>query len=281
MARSHECDFPEAVTRLPVCTSPRYAGDGSSYEIDQKIRAILQEASSVYRVDADRLDELAPDVLITQTQCDVCAVSLAQVEEAACQLVRSRPRIVSLEAATLGDVWRDVERVGEAVGEAEAAHQLIVGLRNRLIRLALGTQKQAQRPSVACVEWFAPLMAAGNWIPELVEIAGGRNLLGAAGEHSPWLGWDELTSSDPDVIVLMPCGFDVERTLGEAAALRNNDCWEELRAVRQGRVYAVDGNRFFSRPGPRLVESAEVLAEILHPDVCDFGHRGSGWQQLS
>ena len=126
VGRSHECDFPEEVTDLPVCTSPRYAGDGSSYEIDQKIRAILQEAGSVYRVDADRLDELAPDVLVTQTQCDVCAVSLAQVEDAACQLVRSQPRIVSLEAVTLGGVWRDVERVGEAVGEAEAARELIL-----------------------------------------------------------------------------------------------------------------------------------------------------------
>jgi len=185
-------------------------------------------------------------------------------------------RIVSLAPARLEDVLADIERVGAALGVSARSRTVVASLRARLASLAART-RDLPRPTIACIEWLEPLMAAGNWVPELVELAGGRNLFGAVGEHSPWLEWDAVRAADPDAIVAMPCGFDVARTRGEMAALERRPGWEALRAVRAGRVAVVDGHQFFNRPGPRLVESAEILAEILHPGACDFGHRGKGW----
>ena len=190
--RSHECDFPAGVGGLPACTAPKFDPDGTSYQIDQRVKAILQEAVSVYRVDAGLLDRLEPDWLVTQSQCEVCAVSLEEVEKAACQLVRSRPAILSLEPNLLADVWRDIERVAAALEVEDRGRALLAGLRERLEGIAARTRRIGDRPRVACIEWFEPLMAAGNWIPELVEIAGGRNLFSSAGSHSPWLTWEAL-----------------------------------------------------------------------------------------
>ena len=189
VGRSHECDYPTGVGDLPACTAPKFDPDGTSYQIDQRVKAILQEATSVYRVDADLLDELAPDWLVTQSQCEVCAVSLKDVEEAACQLVRSQPAILSLEPNALADVWGDIERVAAALEVEERGRVLVAQLRDRLDQIAARTRHIDQCPRIACIEWFEPLMAAGNWIPELVEIAGGHNLFTAAGTHSPWLSW--------------------------------------------------------------------------------------------
>ena len=201
VGRSHECDYPPGVGDLPACTAPKFDPDGTSYQIDQRVKAILQEATSVYRVDADLLDELAPDWLVTQSQCEVCAVSLKDVEEAACQLVRSRPAILSLEPNALADVWGDIERVATALEVEDRGRALVTHLRDRLDQIAVRTRNIDHRPRIACIEWFEPLMAAGNWIPELVEIAGGHNLFAAAGTHSPWLAWEELVEAQPDVIV--------------------------------------------------------------------------------
>ena len=189
-------------------------------------------------------------------------------------------RIVSLAPARLDDVFADIERVGAALGVAARGKSVVAALRARLAALAARTRDLPRPdlpPSVACIEWLDPLMAAGNWVPELVELAGGRNLFGATGEHSPWLEWEVVRAADPDVIVAMPCGFDLARTRGEMTALERLPGWDALRAVRAGRVAVVDGHQYFNRPGPRLVESAEILAEILHPGVLRFGHRGEGW----
>ena len=279
VGRSHECDHPPGVGELPACTAPKFDPDGTSYQVDQRVKAILQEAASVYRVDAGLLDELAPDWLVTQSQCEVCAVSLKEVEEAACQLVRSRPSILSLEPNRLEDVWRDIERVAAALEVEERGRSLATGLRERLDRLADRTASIPERPTVACIEWFEPLMAAGNWIPQLVEAAGGRNLLSAAGAHSPWLSWEALEEAQPDVILLMPCGFDIPRSRRELPALTRQPAWSRLRAVREGRVYLTDGNRFFNRPGPRLVESAEIVAGILHPGELETARARQGWER--
>ena len=281
VARSHECDYPPSVGRLPAITAPRLATDGTSYEIDQRVKAILAEALSVYRVDAEALRALAPDVIVTQTQCEVCAVSLRDVEEAlgAFRDERAgapRPRVVSLEPSCLADVWRDILRVAEALGAPERGQALVDRSRARLEQLEARARDLA-RPTVACIEWIDPLMAAGNWVPELVALVGGTNLFGEAGRHSPWMTFEELEARDPEVVVVLPCGFDLERTRAEMPALERRPGWARLRAVRSGRVHPVDGNQYLNRPGPRLVESAEILAEILHPKTFDFGHRGSGW----
>jgi len=280
VGRSHECDFPEVARRLPVCTEPRFNPEGSSYEIDRRIKAILHEALSVYRVHADVLKELRPDVIITQAQCEVCAVSLREVEEAVGEWVGSRPQIISLEPRTLSDVWADIVRVAEALGVPQRGAELVKNLKQRVFAIAAMARTLSPGPTVACIEWIEPLMAAGNWMPELVEMAGGINLFGEAGKHSPWMTWEELVQKDPNVIVVLPCGFDIKRTREEMPALTRKAEWSRLRAVRSGRVYLTDGNQYFNRPGPRLVESLEILAEILHPDVFRFGHEGTGWELL-
>jgi iron complex transport system substrate-binding protein len=280
VGRSHECDFPESVKRLPICTATKFVTDGTSYEIDQRVKAILQEGLSVYRVDAAKLNQLRPDIIITQTQCEVCAVSLRDVEAAVCELIDSMPQIVSLQPNALADVWADIMRVAEALGVHERGRTLAQQLLQRMAAIAEAAQTLPNRPSVACIEWIEPLMAAGNWMPELVQMAGGINLFGEAGKHSPWMTWEQFCEKDPDIILVLPCGFDISRTRQEMPVLMQKPEWPQLQAVRNRRVFLADGNQYFNRPGPRLVESLEILAEILHPEIFSFGHTKTGWQLL-
>jgi iron complex transport system substrate-binding protein len=280
VGRSHECDFPNSVHRLPVCTEPKFNVEGSSYEIDQRVKAVLQESLSVYRVHADTLKQLQPDVIITQSQCEVCAVSQRDVEQAVCDWLGSRPRVVSLAPDALAYVWTDIGRVAEALEARERGARLVEQLRRRMTVIAGEANALAERPTVACIEWIAPLMAAGNWMPELVEMAGGINLFGRAGTHAPRMAWEQLRDADPHVILVQPCGFDIERSRRDMPALTQQPEWSRLRAVRDRRVFLADGNQYFNRPGPRLVESLEILAELLHPHTFHFGHKGIGWQPL-
>lgn len=279
VARSHECDFPPSVKRLPAVTAPKFDPDGRSYAINERVKAVLQEAVSVYRIDADQLKALAPEVVVTQAQCEVCAVSLAEVERVVGEWLAIPARIVALEPNTLADVFRDMQRVAQALGVPERGEALVATLQRRMQAIA-ARAASLPKPTVVTIEWIDPLMAAGNWMPELVALAGGHNLLGRAGEHSPWLTWDELAGADPDVIVVLPCGYDIAKTQCEMPALTQHPRWPTLRAVQAGRVYLTDGNQYFNRPGPRLVESLEILAEIFHPDHFQFGHHGAGWRTL-
>jgi iron complex transport system substrate-binding protein len=280
VGRSHECDFPAGVEGLPFCTAPKFNPDGRSYEIDQRVKAILQESMSVYRIDAELLRDLAPDVIITQTQCEVCAVSFKDVERVCDEWLDTPAEIVSLEPNFLGDVLADIERVATALGAPERGTDYVTGMRARMDAIAAKTQPLREKPTVACVEWIDPLMAAGNWMPELVEMAGGINLFGEAGKHSPWMTWEALKAADPDVIVVLPCGSDIAKAVSELPALTARPDWSSLRAVQENQVYITDGNQYFNRPGPRLAESLEILAEILHPTLFNFGHQGTGWQIL-
>ena len=280
VGRSHECDYPAGITALPPCTAPKFDPNGTSREIDERVKAVLQDAVSVYSVDTALLDDLAPDLVVTQSQCELCAVSLADVQAAVRELVGSKPDVLSLEPNALGDVWRDIASVAGALGVRERGEALLAQLRERLGAIARRARETGRRPRVACIEWYDPLMAAGNWVPELVEIAGGEDVLGVRGEHSAWLEWAALEGADPQAIVLMPCGFDIPRSRRELSALTGRAEWMRLEAVQRGEVFVTDGNQFFNRPGPRLVESAEILAEILHPDAFAFGHEGAGWERL-
>ncbi len=280
VGRSHECDYPPSVERLPACSSSKVDVNGSSRAIDDQVKSIVKDGLSVYRVDPALLDQLQPTLIVTQTQCEVCAVSLKDVEQAVCEMVSSQPRIVSLEPMGLADVWRDITAVATALDVQAEAEEFITALRWRLEDIAERVRECGTRPTIACIEWIDPLMAAGNWVPELVEMAGGDNLFGIAGEHSPWMTIEELLTKDPDVIAIMPCGFDIARTLAELPSLSDQPEWRSLSAVKNSRVFLTDGNQYFNRPGPRLVESAEILAEILHPGTFDFGHEGTGWVRL-
>jgi iron complex transport system substrate-binding protein len=267
VGRSHECDHPAWVRSLPSVTAPKFPTDGTSYEIDQRVKAIVQEGLAVYRVDAAALEALRPDVIITQSQCEVCAVSTKDVEAAVCQIIGSRPKILSLEPNALDDIWRDIARVAEAIGVPERGRTLTAELQGRMDAVGVRARTAATRPSVACIEWVEPLMAAGNWMPTLVELAGGTNLFGTAGKHSPWMSFDELVARDPDVIVVLPCGYDIARASQDLPYLTKQPRWQGLRAVESGRVFVADGNQYFNRPGPRVVESLEILAELIHPEL--------------
>ena len=278
VGRSHECDYPSGVARLPACSTSKVRVEASSRAIDDQVWSTVRDGLSVYSVDPELLDRLAPTVIVTQTQCEVCAVSLKDVERAVCDLVRSRPSVVPLEPVGLADVWSDIRAVAAALGESARGDELVERLAGRLEALRGRTRALRPRPSIACIEWIDPLMIASNWVPELVACAGGVDPLGEAGKHSGCLDIDELAAADPDVIAVMPCGFGMERAAREMPALTARPEWRRLSAVRAGRVVVTDGNQYFNRPGPRLVESAEILAECLHPGRFDFGHRGRGWR---
>lgn len=278
--RSHECDYPPGVKKLPVLTSPKLDCEGSSAAIDREVKALLRSAVSVYRVDAATLKALRPDVIVTQSQCEVCAVSLKDVESALCGDLGFKCRIVSLKPDSLSDIWNDIAAVASALGCRERGKDLIKNLKSRMSAISRRAAGEKLRQRIACVEWIEPLMAAGNWVPELVSRAGGINLFGKAGRHSPWMTWKELRAKDPDVILVLPCGFDIARSRREMPALTRQAGWKNLKAVRLGRVYLADGNQYFNRPGPRVAESLEILVEILHPSAFDFGHKGRGWQNF-
>lgn len=278
VGRSHECDFPLWVERLPVCTATKLEKGLTSRQIDDRVKEIVRQGLSVYEVDATLIRSLRPDLILTQSQCAVCAVTPADLDEALAQWLGTPPVLLSLAPDTLGDVWDDIARVAEAAGVGERSRELIEQYRGRLQNL---TEASDKYPSVAAIEWFDPLMVAGNWIPELIQLAGGNSVLARPGEHSPWIGWDALIDADPDVIVLMPCGYRISQSLADLDALTSRPEWRSLRAVRTGRVFVADGQYFFNRPGPRLVESAEMIAAMLcaQPGV-DSDDSGT-WIRLS
>jgi iron complex transport system substrate-binding protein len=281
VGRSHECDFPATVARLPVLTEPKLDPTVSGPEIDRQVRTLVSEGLSVYRVDADALRALRPTHILTQDQCEVCAASLRDVEDALAQWLGDRPTVVSLRPASLGDVFDDVQRVADALREGDRGRACVRELSDRITAVGERTSGLRERPRVACVEWIDPLMAAGNWMPELVTLAGGESIFGEVGRHSAWIEWEELRAANPDAIVVLPCGFDLARTRAEMPPLMARPGFHELRAVRDGRVFLVDGNQYFNRPGPRLVESLTLLAEMLHPDIFGTEHRGSAWETLA
>jgi iron complex transport system substrate-binding protein len=277
VGRSHQCDFPPEIQSVPVCTSPRLDPAAPGAAIHGQIKTLLQGALSVYELDVARLRELRPDIILTQDRCAVCAVSLADLEKALPKILARRAKIISVAPLRLADVWADIQTIADALGVPEAGRAVLAGLKNRVVDVILKTCMIKKRPSVACLEWLDPLMAAGHWTPEMVELAGGRDVVGLPGRPSTALEWNNLAQLDADVMVLMPCGFGLERARREAAALAGRPEWRKLRAVKSKKVFMADGNHYFNRPGPRVVESIEILAEILQPKLFSFGHENQGW----
>jgi iron complex transport system substrate-binding protein len=281
VGRSHECDFPRSILKAPVVSRPRPGlGEGSGRAIHDAIADLLARALSIYEVDLPVLASLAPDLVVTQTQCAVCAVDEASVAAALAGLSPSRPHLVSLAATSLAGLIEDIGRCAEALGAQEAAAGLCEQIGQRIQAIARRAAG-AKRPRVACLEWLDPPMGAGNWLPELVRLAGGEALFGTAGQPTPWLDPAEAIAADPEVVVAMPCGFALARAEAELMATLPRLGWQGMAALRAGRVYVADGNAFFNRPGPRLVESLEILAEILHPERFRFGHEGQGWRRVA
>ncbi len=291
VGRSHECDYPAQVLSLPVVSKVQIDTTTSSAQIDAQIKQLAQQAVepadpalkalSIYAIDIEQLQALRPDVIFTQTQCEVCAVSEQDVLQAIQHLTGLQPRVISLTPHRLDDVWEDILRVGRALERNTCAEQLVYDYKKRLDHLKETTSSFGHRPRVTVLEWLDPLMAAGNWTPELVDYAGGENVFGEIGLHSPWLSWEELQAEDPDVLVLSPCGFTLERTMMDAQLLQQHPLWSSLHAVQAGNVYAIDGNQYLNRSGPRLVESAELLAHAIWGERAGIKVDEYSWKHIA
>lgn len=271
IARSHECDWPARILDLPALTKAKFKVEGSSRQIDTAVKSLVEQGLAVYEVDADALKALAPDVILTQDQCEVCAVSLADVERAVRGWTECKANVVSLRTHTIADIYSDNQRIAEALGCQDAGAQLNARMASQFSEIAARVGGR-ENPRLAFIEWIDPPMSGGHWMPELISIAGGINLFGAHGAQSPWISLEDVVAADPDVILVAPCGYGIAKTQSEMGVLDTTPRWQGLRAVRSGQLFVADGNAFFNRPGPRLVESAQILAEILHPEVADYGH---------
>ncbi len=279
VVRSHACDYPPSVCNLPACTKVNINTALPSSNINQSIGDLLSSALSIYQIDVPLLKSVAPDVILTQSQCDVCAVSEAELSNALGDKLHHGIDIVSLKSVQLTDIWQDITTIAKVIDANERGRALISKIKVSMATINRKCAALRSRPRVACIEWIAPLMAAGNWVPELISMAGGVNLFGEIGIHSPWMDWEELKSTDPDVIIVMPCGFDLKRCRAEMFTLTESPGWEELSCVKAGDIYLADGNQYFNRPGPRIAQSLEIIAEILHPHEFKPKYKGTGWER--
>ncbi len=260
VAVTHECDWPEAATELPTVTRDVVPAGLSAGEIDAAVRERTAAGAAIYELDHEALHELRPELIVTQALCAVCAVSYEDVRAVA-EEIETRPQVLSLDPSTLGEVLGNVRTLADAAGAREAAEAMLADASERIDRVRLGVRDVTRRPRVAALEWLDPVYVAGHWTPQLVELAGGEDVLGFPGERSERRSWEEVAAARPDLVVAMPCGYDAATAFREAEMHA-----ERLAAVGAGEVVAVDGAAYFSRPGPRLVDGLELLAHVLHPD---------------
>ena len=258
---THECDFPPAVSELPKVTRDVLPPGLSSAQVDAAVKERTLAGQSIYELDVDRLHDLEPELIVTQALCTVCAVSYDDVRAIA-QEIDSRPRVISLDPRTIGEVLGDARTLAQATDAKDAAVELVKDASARIDRVRLAVRGAKRRPRVAALEWLDPPFIAGHWTPQLIEYAGGEDVLGFAGEHSEECGWAEVAAAQPDIAIVMPCGFDAELAYREAEMHR-----DELAALGAGEVVAVDAASYFSRPGPRIIDGLELLAHILHPEL--------------
>ena len=274
VGRSHECDWPPHVKTLPELTAARIDPMASSVDIDQQVKT--SSGNPLFSINESLLVQLAPELILTQAACDVCAVDATQVISVADSIRLGggkSPQVLTLSPESLDDLFSDIVRVGQALGAAEQASHLISELKKRCEHIS--TQCDAlsggnPKPNITLIEWLDPPMSAGNWVPEMIRMAGATDALGADAGKSHWIKWADVAAADPDIVILIPCGFELQRVLTEAKTPAVWPHLKDLRATREGKLFAVDGHHLFNRPGPRLVDSLEVLAELLHPESFQF-----------
>ena len=267
---SHECDYPPAVRSKPVLVHPVVDSDRSaSPDIDRQVQAAAAARSNLYDLYAALFAQTAPDLVITQDLCHVCAITPDQLQQAIGNLPKP-PRLLTLNPTSLEDILGDTERIGDAIGRGTQGRALASRLRTSLEAIREKVSRTGRQPRVVCIEWLEPLYVGGHWVPEMVARAGGQDMLGRQGARSEKVTWDQVLAAEPDILVLMPCSFSAERTLREVHLMTGRPRWDQLPAVRSGRVFAVDSSAYFSRPSPRLVEGVALLAALFHPEV--FGH---------
>ena len=281
VGRSHECDFPPEVEPVPALTRARIDPAKPSRAIHRDVSRLIASALSVFEVDAERLRAARPDVILTQHQCEACAVTEQDLADALAKWTGRTPTVISLAPATLTEVWGSFAAVGDALDLGWAGRELSERARERVEIISERLADAAEGPRVACVEWYDPPMIAGNWVPDLMAAARGRTVLATGGQHAGATTLGKIAAADADAMVLMPCGFDLSRTVAEGRDFLARPSIARTRAARNGRVWAVDGNAYFNRPGPRLVTSVEILAEILHPALFNAGYEGIAWERLA
>lgn len=276
--RSHECDYPPSMADLPVLTSPKYAVEPgqSGKEIHESVTGLLQKALSIYEVDDELLIKLSPELILTQDHCKVCAVSIADLKASVIKSLGSQTEVVSVSPTDLESIFRSFITIASYLNIPERGVKLTNQIKHRFDEIRELVKKRP-RPEVIAIEWMDPLMTGGNWMPEMIDIAGGINCLSEAGKHSPWMEWDKIKQADPDILLVLPCGYPIEKSLSEIEVLETKNSWGELKAVQENQVYILDGNHYFNRPGPRIKESVEILARIFHPDIFENRIDDFGW----
>jgi iron complex transport system substrate-binding protein len=280
---THECDFPADAARKPKLIRPRVDPLASPAELDRQVREFVERGESIYAVDAELLTSLAPDLIVTQDLCHVCAASPEDLASALSRLPRERaPRVLTFTPRNLSDVWAAIREIGEAVGRASAANALASELAQSVVAIEGAMSNVSTRPRVLCMEWFDPPYCGGHWVPEMVRLAGGIDPFGRESEPSVPIPWEQIFEAQPEVVVLMSCGYDLARNVEVWKTSRQPAGWSDLPAVRNGRVYAVDANAYFSRSGPRLAEGVAVLANLLHPErAIPFRVESERWRQIA
>jgi iron complex transport system substrate-binding protein len=278
---THECDYPPEIKgKTIVVRSAIPIETMSQSEIDAAVSQTLRDGGSLYRVDETLMQEIAPDLIVTQDLCQVCAPSGNEVSQLLARLP-FKPQILWLTPKCLEEIFGNLRDLGEATDRSEAAEALIADGRARLEKIETRTRAASTRPRVFCMEWIDPVYCCGHWVPEMVRIAGGIDKLGREGADSVRLPWEDVLRWKPEVLIVMPCGYDLEKTAVAAQQLSRYPGWADLPAVRDGRVYAVDANSYFARPGPRVIEGTELLAHLLHPDVFEWRGRRGAFRRLA
>jgi iron complex transport system substrate-binding protein len=275
---THECDFPPEAAKRPPLIRPRVNPNATPAELDRQVTELVARGESIYAVDAELLRSISPDLIVTQDLCHVCAASPDDLATALTRLPKNS-RVLSLTPRSLGDVWDDIRRVGEATERRREAQALAITLEQRVAAIEMKVANALTRPLVLCLEWLDPFYLGGHWVPEMVTKAGGKDVLGRAGQPSFPVTAEKIAESHPDVIVVMPCGYNLARVAKEFAAMPLPDSWRTFPAVRDRRIFAVDANSYFSRPGPRLADGVKILAQIFHPEFFP-GENQAGFQQL-
>lgn len=276
IGRSHECDQPESIKDLPALTRSSVKNSGNSTEIDQNIKSLLKNGLSVFSVKVDLLAEIEPDIIFTQDHCEVCAVPLDVVKTVVKEYCGNGTEVVSLSPTNLEEIYQSIHTIGQSLDAENEANRLVGDLQLRM-DIIRNTVIGEPVKRVACLEWIDPLMTGGNWIPELLEIVGAEYLLSEPGQHSPWVDWEKVVDENPDAILVVPCGYNIDQTMNEMHLLTQKDGWNSIKAVQNNEVYILDGNRYFNRPGPTIFESTRILGEILHPSLFKPIHQKKGW----
>lgn len=282
VAISHECDFPESVLDRPRITKTTIDISATSGRIDEAVKEHMRRGTPLYEIDAEALTSLCPDIIVTQAQCDVCAINLSDVKKVVAKSPKlTRTKVVPLNPTSLSGIFGDIRAVGAAAAVDDAAERFVAELEDRVQRVREMASTAAHRPRTVVIEWIEPLMIAANWMPDLLDLAGADAPLTESGKRSGYTNWDDVRAFDPEVIVVSPCGFDLERTLAEIDVLKGLQGWRDVTAVKSGRVFAADGNALFNRSGPRIVDSLELLAQIIHPELFEAGPHADWFQRVN